>query len=164
LLIFNLPQQGILKGEVSLYHWPPVWLVWIQLYDYWQFLFKQTNPNQSNRRSMVQWYFHFSIPCPQALSMCIVQSLWWHPGLGIACMAFPFRPIFLPVLKVIKRLIMGLVIWFCLLLPFKYFVPHFLYDFYFPVCIGMRHAVCDDRPLPPPHYLPQHLQPTHPFC
>jgi len=25
--------QGILKGEVSLYHWPPVWLVWNQLYD-----------------------------------------------------------------------------------------------------------------------------------
>jgi hypothetical protein len=26
--------QGILKGEVSLYRWPPVWLVWNQLYDY----------------------------------------------------------------------------------------------------------------------------------
>ncbi len=38
--------QGILKGEASLYHWPPVWLVWNQLYDNWQFLFlfaKQTN-------------------------------------------------------------------------------------------------------------------------
>ncbi len=48
--------QGILKGEVSLYHWPPVWLVWNPLYDNGQFLFifaKQTNPNQSNRRSMV---------------------------------------------------------------------------------------------------------------
>ncbi len=31
--------QGILKGEVSLYRWPPVWLVWNQLYDNWQFLF-----------------------------------------------------------------------------------------------------------------------------
>jgi len=53
-------KQGILKGEVSLYHWPPVWLVWNQLNDYWQFLFlfaKHSNPNQSNRRSMVQWYF-----------------------------------------------------------------------------------------------------------
>ncbi len=52
--------QGILKGEVSLYHLPPVWLVWNQLYDNWQFLFlfaKQTNPNQSSRRSTVQWYF-----------------------------------------------------------------------------------------------------------
>jgi hypothetical protein len=30
-----------------------------QLYDNWQFLFsfaKQTIPNQSNRRSAVQWY------------------------------------------------------------------------------------------------------------
>ncbi len=24
--------QGILKGEVSLYHWPPVWLVWISCF------------------------------------------------------------------------------------------------------------------------------------
>jgi hypothetical protein len=24
--------QGILKGEVSLYHWPPVWPVWISLF------------------------------------------------------------------------------------------------------------------------------------
>ena len=51
--------QGTLKGEVSLYCGPPVWLVWNQLYDNWQFLFlfaKQTNPNQSNRRSIVQWY------------------------------------------------------------------------------------------------------------
>ncbi len=43
-------KQGILKEEVTLYHWPPVWLVWNQLYDKWQYLFlfgKQTNPNQS---------------------------------------------------------------------------------------------------------------------
>ncbi len=45
--------QGILKGEVSLYCWPPVWLVWNQPFDNSQ----QTNPNQSNRRSTVQWYF-----------------------------------------------------------------------------------------------------------
>ena len=42
--------QGILKGEVSLYCWPPVWLVWNQLYDNLPFLLfllaKQTNPNQ----------------------------------------------------------------------------------------------------------------------
>jgi hypothetical protein len=58
--IWNL-DHGILKGEVLLYRWPPVWLVWNQLYDNWQFLFlfaKQTNLNRSNRRSMVQWYFH----------------------------------------------------------------------------------------------------------
>ncbi len=49
--------QGILKGEVSLYYWPLVWLVWNKQYDNWIFFAKQTNPNQSNRRSMVQWYF-----------------------------------------------------------------------------------------------------------
>jgi len=46
--------------KVSLYCWPPVCLVWNQLYDNWQFLVlfaKQTNSNQSNRRSTVQWYF-----------------------------------------------------------------------------------------------------------
>ncbi len=55
----DVTMQGILKGEVSLYYWPPVWLVWNQLYGNSQFLFlfaKQTNPNQSNRRSPVQWY------------------------------------------------------------------------------------------------------------
>ncbi len=59
LVPFHSRHQGILNGEVSLYHWPPVWLVWNQLYDNWQFLFlfaKQTNSNQSNRRST------FSIP------------------------------------------------------------------------------------------------------
>ncbi len=35
-LLSNL-KQGTLKGEVSLYHWPPVWLVCYQLYDNWQF-------------------------------------------------------------------------------------------------------------------------------
>ncbi len=57
--------QGILKGTVSLYRWPPVWLVWNQLHDNWHFLFlfaKQTYLSQSNRRSTVQWYSSFSIP------------------------------------------------------------------------------------------------------
>ncbi len=55
------PNQGILKGEVSLYHWPPVWLVWNQLYDSWQFLFlfeKQNNPNQSDRGRFVEQTAH----------------------------------------------------------------------------------------------------------
>jgi hypothetical protein len=50
--------QGILKGEVSLYRWPPVWLLWISLFcKYKQKLSDviQPIPNQSNRRSMVQW-------------------------------------------------------------------------------------------------------------
>ncbi len=50
-------KPGNTKGEVSLYRWPPVWLVQNQLYNNWQFLFlfaKQTNPNQFNRKSTVQ--------------------------------------------------------------------------------------------------------------
>ncbi len=55
--IVLLPKIG---NILSLYHWPPVWLVWNQLYDNWQFLFlfaKHTNTNQSNRRSTVECYF-----------------------------------------------------------------------------------------------------------
>ncbi len=54
--------QGILKGEVSLYCWPPVWLVWNQLYDncfYLQNRLIQTSETGG------QWYGDtspFSIP------------------------------------------------------------------------------------------------------
>jgi len=71
-------EQEILKGEVSPYYWPPVWLVWNQLFENWNFLFlfaKQTNSNQSNRRSMVQWYFLFSIPCFESLTSFVAWSL-----------------------------------------------------------------------------------------
>jgi hypothetical protein len=37
--------QGILKGEVSLYYWPPVWLVWNQLYDNWHLFSYMTTDN-----------------------------------------------------------------------------------------------------------------------
>ena len=79
-------QNGILKGEVSLYCWPTVWLVWNQLYDYWQFWFlfaKQTNPNQSNRRSMVQWYSPFSIPWSESLLNIayLAMNISWLPSL-----------------------------------------------------------------------------------
>ncbi len=79
-------QGGILKGEVSLYCWPPVWLVENQLYENWQFLFllaKPRNPNQSNRSSTVQWYFPLLFPIyslvkpmysMSAVSMCILWS------------------------------------------------------------------------------------------
>ncbi len=64
---YNYTQmQGILKGEVSLYRLN-------QLYDNWQFLFlfaNQTNPNQSNRRSMVQWYV------PLLYSLLNVELSW----------------------------------------------------------------------------------------
>ncbi len=58
--IYTRYRQEILKGEVSLYCWPPALLIWNQLYDYRPFLFlfaKQANPNQSKRRSMVKRYF-----------------------------------------------------------------------------------------------------------
>ncbi len=65
-LVYVLSSQGILKGEVSLYCWPPVWLVWNQLYDNWQFLFlfaKQTNPNQSNRGVILRGRGTVILPC-----------------------------------------------------------------------------------------------------
>ncbi len=57
--------QGILKGEVSLYQWPPVWLVWNQLYDYWQFCFYLQNRLIQTSQTG-QWYSDtspFNIPC-----------------------------------------------------------------------------------------------------
>ncbi len=65
----------LLQGILKLYHWPPIWLVWNQLYDNWQFLFlfaKQTNPNQSNRRSTV------------------VYPDYWHKLLYVSVMLFHF--------------------------------------------------------------------------
>ena len=53
-------EQEILKGEVSLYCWPPVWLVWISLFCKLKqklSVVLQLIPNQSNRRSTVEWYF-----------------------------------------------------------------------------------------------------------
>ena len=51
----------IQTGEVWLYGWPPVWLVWIRSNKYSCCLFskqaKQLSPNKQNRRSAVQWYF-----------------------------------------------------------------------------------------------------------
>ncbi len=73
--------QVILKGEVSLYCWPPVWLVWNQLYDNWQFLFylqniliqtSQTEGRQYNDSSP------FSIPwvVRQAKGMEQISHVW----------------------------------------------------------------------------------------
>ncbi len=59
--IKHIRMQGILKGEVSLYHWPPVWLLWIGLVCF-------TNKN-------VQWHFPFSIPWPSVISLCSVLPL-----------------------------------------------------------------------------------------
>jgi len=48
--------QGILKGEVSLYGWPPVWLAWNQLYDNWQFLFLFAKQAVQTGQTAGQWY------------------------------------------------------------------------------------------------------------
>ncbi len=58
--------QGILKAEVLLYHWPPVWLVCNQLYGNWQFLFYLQNRPIWTSQTGGQWYSDtspFSIPC-----------------------------------------------------------------------------------------------------
>ncbi len=52
--------QGILKGEVSLYCWPPFLLFYIFIFSKKKkklSVVVQQIPNQSNRRSTVQWYF-----------------------------------------------------------------------------------------------------------
>ncbi len=57
--------QGILKGEVSLYCRPSVWLVWIQLYDKWQICFYFQNRLIQTSQTGGQWYSDtspFSIP------------------------------------------------------------------------------------------------------
>ena len=60
--------QGILKGKVSMYHWPPVWLVWNQQYDYWNFFYLQTSWFQTSQTGGQRYSdtSPFSIP-------------WWKP-------------------------------------------------------------------------------------
>jgi hypothetical protein len=53
--------HGTQKGKVSLYSWPPVWPVRISLFYKKRKIVIQLIPNQSNRRSTVQWYF-LSVP------------------------------------------------------------------------------------------------------
>jgi hypothetical protein len=55
--------QGILKGEISLYHWPPVWLVWISLFCIVSCHTADSKPVKQEVNG--QWYsdtFPFSIP------------------------------------------------------------------------------------------------------
>jgi hypothetical protein len=56
--------QGILKGEISLYHWPPVWLVRNQLYKQKFFIYLQNGLIQTSQTGG-QWCSDtspFSIP------------------------------------------------------------------------------------------------------
>ncbi len=69
--------QGTLKGEVSLYSWPPVWPVWNQLYDTVNFCFylqnrlSQTSQTGGQRHSDTS-PFSISLVCP-----------WAHPHLRL---------------------------------------------------------------------------------
>jgi hypothetical protein len=66
----NEPNQGILNREVSLYHWPTVWLVWNQLYENWQFLFlfaKQTIKTSQTGGQQYSDTSPFRIPWPDKL-------------------------------------------------------------------------------------------------
>ncbi len=81
-----LLQKSLMISQ-GMYQWPPVWLVWNQQYDNWNFLFlfaKQTNPNQSKRRSTVQWYFplQYSLHCVSLLlqkCLMISQGMYQWP-------------------------------------------------------------------------------------
>jgi hypothetical protein len=51
--------------EVSLYRWPPVWLVWNHLHDNWQFCFYLQNRLIQTSQTGGHWYSDnstFSIP------------------------------------------------------------------------------------------------------
>ncbi len=60
-----MDNTGNTKGGVSLYRWPPVWLVWNRPYDYRQFVFYLQNRLIQTSQSGGQWYSDtspFSIP------------------------------------------------------------------------------------------------------
>jgi hypothetical protein len=78
--LYVCPTQGILKGEVSMYRWPPVWLVSNQLYDN-SFCFCLQNRLIQTSQTGGQWYSDtspFSIP--------------WSYNLHALCMQFTFHP------------------------------------------------------------------------
>ncbi len=74
--------QGILKGEVSLYCWPPVWLIWNQLYDYCDsFCFYLRNRLIQTSQTGGQQYSDtslFSIPCRNIICPDISTNLFYY--------------------------------------------------------------------------------------
>ncbi len=67
LEVDNYQGQGILTGGVSLYCWPPVWLVWNQLYGNLQWFFYFQKRLIQTSQTGVQQYSDTSplnIPCP----------------------------------------------------------------------------------------------------
>jgi hypothetical protein len=80
---------GNTKGEVSLYQWPPVWLVWNQLYDNWQFLFSLQNRLIQTSKTGGQWYSDtspFIIPWPRLkwLELLLYPPIFYFWPLGLA--------------------------------------------------------------------------------
>ncbi len=82
--------QGILKGEVSPYHWPPVWLVWNQTTD--NFCFYLQNRLIQTNQTGGQWYSDTS---PFSISWFGQQCLWPttrlvgnDPPFGQQCLLF----------------------------------------------------------------------------
>ncbi len=90
LYTYGPMDQGILKGVVSLYCWPPVLLVWNQLYDNWHFLFYLQNRLIQTSQTGGQQYsdtFRFSIPCmdyPPTIRVLTKKGLYSPLGLSDA--------------------------------------------------------------------------------
>ncbi len=85
--------QGIIKGEVSLYCWPPVRLVWNQLFDHWQFFIYLKNRLIQTSQTGGQQYsdtspsvFPIEKPCKVSeTQQCETQSKgsWSHLNLQL---------------------------------------------------------------------------------
>ncbi len=63
-------RQGILKREVSLYHWSPVWLVWIILFCKW-------------KQKIVGCHTADSKPVKQEVNVTVILSPLLFPGCSI---------------------------------------------------------------------------------
>ena len=56
---YGINLRTLTEGEISLYGWPPIFLFGFSCFAYeeWIILLVWSNPNQSYRRLVVQWYF-----------------------------------------------------------------------------------------------------------
>ncbi len=88
--VTDAPSQGILKGVVSMYHWPPVWLVGISRFanknkncqlSYSWFQTSQTGGQQYSDPSP------FSVPCPSYQTRVFAGSkiFWQSPASSGLC-------------------------------------------------------------------------------
>ena len=77
-------EQGILKGEVSLYYWPPVWLIWNRMRTE-IFCFYLQNRLIQTSQTGGQWYSDTSF------LVFPVLSLWHHSLHGLWLNVFYFE-------------------------------------------------------------------------